>query len=67
VIVGPVAATYNGPGKPGILPVTGVTISDCDFGNPVNGAQPTYVYNARNIELRNVKVNGKTVSRTLSG
>jgi hypothetical protein len=67
VIVGPVASTYNGPGKPPILPVTGVFISDCDFGNPVNGAQPAFVYNARQIVLKNVKAGGKTINGTLAG
>jgi polygalacturonase len=66
VIVGPVASTYNGPGKPDILPVRGVTISDCDFGTPVNSAQPAFLHNARDIVLKNVKVNGKIVNRTLS-
>jgi polygalacturonase len=67
VIVGPVAATYNGEGRPRVLPVTGVSITDCDFGTPVNAAQPVYVYNARDVVLRNVKIAGKAINQTLSG
>jgi polygalacturonase len=67
VIVGPVAAAYNGPGTPRVLPVTGVFISDCDFGTPVKGDQPAFVHNARNVVLSRVKVNGKTINSTLSG
>jgi polygalacturonase len=67
VIVGPVAATYNGPGTPRIMPVTGVTISDCDFGTPVDGRQAAWIHNARDVVLKNVKVNGRTVNRTLAG
>jgi hypothetical protein len=67
VIVGPVAATYNGEGTPRVLPVTGVSISDCDFGTPVNAAQPVFVYNARDVVLKDVKIAGKTINRTLSG
>jgi polygalacturonase len=59
VILGPVAANYNGVGKPPILPVSGVTISDCDFGTPVNAAQPVYLYNAKGVVLRNVTIGGK--------
>jgi polygalacturonase len=67
VIVGPVATTYNGPGMPEVLPVTGVTISDCDFGTPVDSTRPAWLYNARNVVLKNVKVNGKIVNGALSG
>ncbi len=66
VIIGPVAAAYNGKGTPTVLPVTGVTISDCDFGNPVNAAQPVYAHNVKGMELKNVKVAGKIINRTIS-
>jgi polygalacturonase len=67
VIVGPVASTYNGPGTPKVLPVIGVMISDCDFGTPFNSTKPAWVYNARNVMLKNVKVRGKSVNEVLSG
>jgi polygalacturonase len=67
VIVGPVASTYNGPGKPAVLPVRDVVISDCDFGTPVKAAPAAAVVNARDIVLRNVKVAGKTVNATFAG
>jgi polygalacturonase len=67
VVLGPVAATYNGDGKPEVLPVTNVSITDCDFGTPVNAQQPVYLYNARNVVLKNVKIAGKVVNQTLSG
>jgi polygalacturonase len=66
VIQGPVAANYNGAGKPQVLPVSDVTISDCDLGTPSNSAQPTYLYNVRGLVLKNVKIGGKVVNRTLS-
>jgi polygalacturonase len=49
VILGPVASDYNGPQAGAeVLPVRDVTITDCDFGTPVNAAQPWYLYNVRN-------------------
>jgi hypothetical protein len=44
-----------------------VSITDCDFGTPVNAQQPVYLYNARNVVLKNVKIAGKVVNQTLSG
>jgi polygalacturonase len=66
VVLGPVAAHYNGPGKPQMLPVSDVTISDCDFGTPVNAAQPVYLYNVKGLVLKNVKIGDKLVNQTLS-
>ncbi|MCS0657784.1 glycoside hydrolase family 28 protein [Massilia terrae] len=66
VVLGPVAANYNGAGTPDIRPVANVTISDCDFGTPVNGKQPFYLYNARDIKLKNVKLGAQIVNQTLS-
>jgi polygalacturonase len=66
VIMGPVAANYNGKGTPKVLPVTDVTITGCDFGQPVNAAQPVYVYNVKGLRLKNVKVAGKSIDRTIS-
>jgi len=66
VIQGPVAANYNGAGKPQVLPVTNVTIQDCDLGTPANSAQPTYLYNVKGLVLKNVRIGGKVVNQTLS-
>jgi polygalacturonase len=66
VIMGPVAGNYNGEGKPRVLPVSNVTISDCDFGTPVNAAQPVYLYNVKGLVLRNVRIGGKLFNQTLS-
>jgi polygalacturonase len=66
LILGPVAASFNGkPGTP-ILPVTNVTITDCDFGTPRSTEHPWFVHNARGVKLRNVRAGGKTVNQTLS-
>ena len=59
VVMGPVAHSYNGvEGKP-VLPVTNISISDCDFGTPVAGDKPWYAYNVRGLKLRNVTIAGK--------
>ncbi|MCU6500929.1 glycoside hydrolase family 28 protein [Rugamonas sp. A1-17] len=67
VILGPVASDYNGPQPmPAVVPVTGVTISDCDFGTPVNMEQPWYLYNVQGLKLDNVTIGGKVHNTTLS-
>jgi polygalacturonase len=66
LILGPVAASYNGPAGAAILPVTRVSITDCDFGTARNASQPVFVHNARDVVLKNVTINGKTISQTLS-
>ncbi|QNA89201.1 glycoside hydrolase family 28 protein [Massilia sp. Dwa41.01b] len=66
LLLGPVAYDYNGPAGAEILPIRDVTITDCDFGNPVNVAQPWFVYNVRNVKLTNVTIGGKVVNTTLS-
>ncbi|MCS0630289.1 glycoside hydrolase family 28 protein [Telluria mixta] len=67
VVLGPVASDYNGPSPaPAVLPVRDVTITDCDFGTPVNAAQPWYTYNVRGLKLANVKIGGKRYDTTLS-
>jgi hypothetical protein len=43
-----------------------VTITDCDFGTPVNAAQPWYTYNVRGLKLANVVIGGKRYDTTLS-
>ena len=66
VILGPVASSYNGePGKP-ILPLTRISIIDCDFGTPRNAAQPWFLHNVSSVTLKNVTIAGKVVSTTLS-
>jgi polygalacturonase len=67
VILGAVASDYNGPApRPQVLPVTNVTISDCDFGTPANREQPFYLYNVKELKLNNVKVGGKTYNEAFS-
>jgi polygalacturonase len=68
VVLGPIASDYNGPANPppAIRPVTDITISDCDLGTPVNGAQPIYLFNVDGLKLRNVKIGGKVHDETLS-
>jgi polygalacturonase len=66
LVLGPVAASFNGPAGTPILPVTNVTIADSDFGTPRNGAQPVFVHNAKGVVLKNVKIGGKTVNQTYS-
>ncbi len=63
VILGPVASSYNGPVGAVILPVTGVTITDCDFGTPRNGANPWFLHNVRGLVLKNVTI-GKQIFNT---
>lgn len=66
VILGPVAASYNGPAGIAILPVTNVAITDCDFGTVRNAGQPVFLHNAQNVMLKNVTISGKTVTQQLS-
>ena len=67
VMLGPVASDYNGSAPmPSVLPVRGVTITDCDFGTPANAAQPFYLYNVAGLRLRNVSVGGKVYNTTLA-
>jgi polygalacturonase len=66
LLLGPVAYDYNGPQGAQILPIRNVTITDCDFGTPLNAAQPFYLYNVRDVKLANVTVGAKTYDTTLS-
>ena len=67
VMLGPVASDYNGPAPaPAVLPVSDVTITDCDFGTPVHAAEPFYLYNVADLTLKNVTVGGKVYNATLS-
>jgi polygalacturonase len=67
LILGPVAASFNGPAGTPVLPVRNVTISDCDFGTARNATQPVFIHNAQDVVLANVTVNGKTITQKLSG
>jgi polygalacturonase len=67
VVLGPVASDYNGSEPmPAVLPVTDVTITDCDFGTPAQADQPFYLFNAKGVVLKNVVVAGRTYNTTLS-
>ena len=66
LLLGPVAFDYNGDKPAEILPIRDVTITDCDFGTPVNAAQPWFIYNVRNVRLKNVTIAGKVHDTTLS-
>jgi polygalacturonase len=65
LLLGPVAFDYNGEKPAEILPIRDVTITDCDFGTPVNAAQPWFIYNVRNVKLSNVKIADKVYNTTL--
>ncbi|MGH8853425.1 MAG: glycoside hydrolase family 28 protein [Telluria sp.] len=66
LLLGPVAFDYNGPQPADIFPIRDVTITDCDFGTPVNAAEPWFIYNVRNVKLTNVTIAGKVHNTTLS-
>jgi polygalacturonase len=66
VLLGPVATSFNGPAGTPVLPLTDISISDCDFGTPRNAAQPWFIHHARRVTLKNVRIAGKTVSAELS-
>ena len=66
LLLGPVAFDYNGDKLVDILPIRDVSITDCDFGTPVNAAQPWFIYNVRNVRLSKVTIAGKVYNTTLS-
>jgi polygalacturonase len=66
LVLGPVAASFNGPAGTPILPVTNVTITDSDFGTPRNGAQPVFVHNAQGVVLKNVRIGERVINQTYS-
>ena len=74
VAQGPVKADYNGSlPVPAVPPITGVTISDCDFGTPAASGPasatapgPIYAYNVHDIVLKNVKIAGTVYNTTVS-
>ncbi|MGH8853979.1 MAG: glycoside hydrolase family 28 protein [Telluria sp.] len=66
VVMGPVAHSYNGSGHKAVLPVTNISISDCDFGTPKDSAKPWYAYNVQGLKLRNVTIAGKRFDTDIS-
>ncbi|MDR3436566.1 glycoside hydrolase family 28 protein [Telmatospirillum sp.] len=67
IVQGPVATDYNGlTSAPAMSPVSGVTISNCNFGTPVNTATPYYLYNIQNSSLSNVIIAGQTYTKSIS-
>ncbi len=66
VVLGPVATDYNGPGQPTILPVSAITITDCDFGTPVHTQQPIYLFNVQGLTLKNVRIGSTVHNATLT-
>lgn len=66
VILGPVASDYNGTRPmPAVLPVSNVHLENCDFGLPVNHAQPMFLYHVSNLSLRNVTIARKNINQIL--
>jgi len=74
VAQGPVKSDYNGPlPVPAIPAITGVTISDCDFGTPAAAGPasatapgPIYAYNVHDIVLKNVTIAGTVYNTTVT-
>ncbi|WP_080180301.1 glycoside hydrolase family 28 protein [Paraburkholderia tropica] len=75
VAQGPVAADYNGPAPaPTVLPISGVTITNCNLGTPVCSGTTSatnpgviYVNNVDAITLNNVAIGGTTYNTSLVG
>jgi polygalacturonase len=73
VAQGPVGFDYNEPAPtPAIPPISGVTISNCNLGTPVNNGTatattpgPIYTYNVNGITLKNVIIGSTTYNTTL--
>lgn len=74
VAQGPVKFDYNGSGPiPPVPAITGVTISNCDFGAPVAVGPatatvpgPVYAYNVNSIALKNVTIGGQVYNTTVT-
>ncbi|WP_175959924.1 glycoside hydrolase family 28 protein [Burkholderia pyrrocinia] len=74
VAQGPVAFDYNGtPPAPAVQPISGVTISNCDFGTPVASGMPTvtspgpiYAFNVSALTLTDVTIAGQIVNTTIT-
>ncbi len=75
VAQGPVKTDFNGTGAtPTVLPITNVTIKNCDFGTPVcpataaSSASPSaiYLWSVSNMKLDQVQIAGTKVSQVLN-
>ena len=66
VVLGPVSTSFNGPAGTPIPPLTGITISDSDFGTPRNGDKPWFAHNVRGLVLRDVRIGAKTITTEIS-
>jgi polygalacturonase len=68
IVQGPVAADYNGltSPPPTVIPVENVTISNSNFGTPVNTATPIYLYNIQGLTLDKVTIAGTVYNGVLS-
>ncbi len=74
VAQGPVAFDYNGPAPtPAVPAITGVTISNCDFGTPTAAGPasattpgPIYAWNVNGIALQNVTIAGQLYNTTIT-
>ncbi|GGF01762.1 hypothetical protein GCM10011611_04080 [Aliidongia dinghuensis] len=68
IVQGPVASDYNGltTPAPAVVPVENVTITDCNFGTPVNTGEPIYLYNIQGLTLTNVTIAGTVYNTVLS-
>ncbi len=75
VMQGPVKTDYNGPlPVPTVLPITNVSITNCNFGNPVcpataaSSASPSaiYAWSVSNVTLDKVQISGTTISQVLN-
>ena len=42
-----------------------ITVTNCDFGNPVNAAQPIWLHNVAGLRLENVRIAGKRLDATM--
>lgn len=66
MLLGPVAFDYNGKDPSAIVPISGITITDCDFGIPANAEQPWFAYNVKSATLSRVRIAGKVHDTTLT-
>ncbi|KND59908.1 Polygalacturonase [Candidatus Burkholderia verschuerenii] len=74
VAQGPVAFDYNGPAPtPAVPAITGVTITNCDFGTPSAAGPatattpgPIYAYNVHDIKLVNTLIAGTALNQTVT-
>lgn len=74
VAQGPVAFDHDStPPVLAVQPISGVTISNCDFGTPVASGTPTvasprsiYAFNVSEMTLMNVTIAGQAVNTTIT-